>query len=626
MKRSVVAAATGLLLSTVLPVAGGGEGGGRGTRQAGNAGQVTVLTGVVVTDEASPRPMRRATVRVSGDGLASARDIGTDDEGRFVFRDLPAGSFVVSASKPGYVDAFHGARRPGRGPGVPVAVAAGTSVDVVLRMLPGAVITGFVTDSFGGPAPDVRVSAVELGGGGTTTSQALTDDRGVYRIFGLSPGEYVVSAVSGLRSRQQGAYGAPGEILYTTEREAQWARTIMDRAGASPTALVTSLPPAGGSPTTRVTPVPPAGRPVAYAPVYHPGTTNLAVASSIVVAAGEERSGVDLALQLVPLARLEGRLVDDAGQPVTPAVVTLLPRRRDRPSLADRLVEGGALVLPRAAVMPPQFTIAGVPPGEYTLVARTGSAGLRATVDELDNERLWGVLDVTVTGSDQEGLVLRVAPGLQLDGRVVFNGTIPGRPDDSSRVNVELSAIGAGLGLASLSRAEVDPQGRLRFRSIAPGSYVLRAALPASAMAAGWALESAMLDGLDISDRPLVVEPGASRLDGLEVTLTDRAAEISGRLIDAGGQPATGYAIVIATTDRGFWLPNARRIRSVQPATDGSFRVSGLPPGEYAIAALLDVHEVDLADPAFLTTLVDLGYIVALDPGDVVRQDLRAGG
>jgi hypothetical protein len=250
------------------------------------------------------------------------------------------------------------------------------------------------------------------------------------------------------------------------------------------------------------------------------------VASTVVVAAGEERSGVDLALQLVPLASLEGRLVDDAGPPVTLATVTLLPRRGNRSSLADRLIGAGALVLPRVAVSPPHFTIAGVPPGEYTLVARTGSAGLRATVDELDNERLWGVLDVAVTGTDMDGLVLRVAPGLELEGRVVFNGTIPKRPDDLSRVSVELSAIGTGLGLASLSRAEVDPQGRVRFRSIAPGSYVLRAAPPREADAAGWTFESAMLSGQDIGDRPLVVEPGRAGpdgLDGLEVTFTDRA-------------------------------------------------------------------------------------------------------
>jgi hypothetical protein len=496
-----------------------------------------------------------------------------------------------------------------------VAVAAGASVDVVLKMLPGAVITGFVTDEFGGPAPDVRVSAIELGGGGSTksqASQAMTDDRGAYRIFGLPPGEYIVSALSGLRSRPEGAYGAPGEILSITDREAQWAKAVMARAGGPPPPLAT--------------PMPAAGRPVAYAPVHYPGTTNATVASPIAVAAGEERSGVDLALRIVPMARLEGQLATDSGESVSAATVTLLPRRGERASLADRLVDAGALVLPRATVSLPRFTVAGVPPGEYTLVARTGSAQVRPTVEEAAADQLWGLLDVSVTGTDQQGLVLRVWPGLQLSGRVVFEGSSRGRPDDMTRVNLTLSATGGARGLATQSSAVVDSRGGVLFRNVAPGTYLLRATLPAGATAAGWTLESAKLNGLDTADKPLVVEPGTSRLDGLDVTFTDRAAEISGRLIDAGGQPVTRYAIVIATTDRGLWLPNARRIRSVQPATDGSFRLRGLPPGEYAMAALRDVQEADLSDPEFLSTLVEAGYTLTLRPGEVVRQDLRAGG
>ncbi len=93
------------------------------------------------------------------------------------------------------------------------------------------------------------------------------------------------------------------------------------------------------------------------------------------------------------------------------------------------------------------------------------------------------------------------------------------------------------------------------------------------------------MNDCDLADRLLQATAGTGEVSDVVVTFTDRAAEISGRLIDASGRPVTPYSIVVFTQDRSLWLPNARRIRSAQPATDGSFAVSGLPAGEYAIAA-----------------------------------------
>jgi hypothetical protein len=84
----------------------------------------------------------------------------------------------------------------------------------------------------------------------------------------------------------------------------------------------------------------------------------------VTVAVGEERSGVNLTLQIVQTARVSGALLDPAGQAVTSASVSLYPRRRDQPSAADALVASGALTLPRAVVSASGFSITGVSPGE----------------------------------------------------------------------------------------------------------------------------------------------------------------------------------------------------------------------------------------------------------------------
>ena len=73
-----------------------------------------VLGGVVMTDETPSRPLRRVTIGVLGTDEAQVRLTMTDDNGRFVMPVLPAGRYLVTASKPPYVDTVYGARLPGR--------------------------------------------------------------------------------------------------------------------------------------------------------------------------------------------------------------------------------------------------------------------------------------------------------------------------------------------------------------------------------------------------------------------------------------------------------------------------------------------------------------------------------
>src|SRR6476620_9863971 len=84
------------------------------------------LSGTVVVSEASPEPVRRAIVTISGPG-ANGRSAITDDQGRFTIGGLPAGQFTLTATKPAYTKNAYGAKGPGR-PGTMIALAAGQSM------------------------------------------------------------------------------------------------------------------------------------------------------------------------------------------------------------------------------------------------------------------------------------------------------------------------------------------------------------------------------------------------------------------------------------------------------------------------------------------------------------------
>ncbi len=150
------------------------------------------IAGVVVTSGPLPQPVRGAVVSIGG----TVGDVLTDDQGLFAFVGLEAGTYALSASKPAYLKAEYGATRPG-GSGTPIKLNAGQqNTGLTVRLARGAVITGVVTDVDGQPAPNLSVSASSAERGTASGAAAsITDDRGIYRIFGLPPGDFTVATV-----------------------------------------------------------------------------------------------------------------------------------------------------------------------------------------------------------------------------------------------------------------------------------------------------------------------------------------------------------------------------------------------------------------------------------------------
>ena len=130
--------------------------------------------------------------------LADTRVADTDERGRFVFRGVAAGTYRLLAQHDAFV----------RATGRTVTVVAGQPVrDLVVAMTPTGVITGRVVDEYGDPVADVYVRAVavkadlKVGLYLDSTFEATTNDLGEYRLFGLPPGAYIVSAAPYLAAR-----------------------------------------------------------------------------------------------------------------------------------------------------------------------------------------------------------------------------------------------------------------------------------------------------------------------------------------------------------------------------------------------------------------------------------------
>src|SRR5499426_2681110 len=151
-----------------------------------------VIIGRVVND--AGRPVAGAQILLVKAGVkieSGAQSSSADGEGNFKATGLGPGSYMISTNVPGYVvartDSEGDYHRPGE--------------NITINLIKGGVITGRVTDPYGEPMVGVRVQASkarELEGGQKYVGDMmqmggrLTDDRGVYRLYGLEPGVYVV--------------------------------------------------------------------------------------------------------------------------------------------------------------------------------------------------------------------------------------------------------------------------------------------------------------------------------------------------------------------------------------------------------------------------------------------------
>lgn len=530
----------------------------RDTRTAGAAGTANGrITGVVVSDEPQPRPLRRARVTLTGAGLDAPHTAITADDGSFVFDALPAGRFTLIAAKEPYVSMAYGARRPGR-PGTGIQVAAGQAVPVTLRLPRGAVITGTVVDVDGRPASGVPVHALSRRPGGALAERqwvntpgvipGASDDRGVYRLYGLPAGEYVVTA----QPPQRGPTVGPNVEI-----------RAMQGGSAAP-------------------------RPVALAPVFHGGGADLARAARIGLRAGEERTAADIQLEYVPLATVSGVVTAPAGW--TPARLSLWRTEETAP------FQGGTATV--TADPQGSFTFRGVRPGTYRLAARAvpPAAGGDVRAPSVTDAAQFALADVAVAGDDVEGVALSLQPALTLAGRIVFE-TDRGVPPTAFELRTGAPATLAGApGGWQVPTVIVDGT-TFRVAGMVPGLYRMMLTPPGVRAPIGsWWLTSISAGGRELLDEPLNLQQS---LDDAVATLSDRASEVSGTLRDPQGAAIPDLWIVVFPVDRTGWFAHSRRLAAVRANREGRWTVRNLPPGEYRVVSG-DFEQFEWFDPAVL--------------------------
>jgi hypothetical protein len=558
-------------------------------------------------------------VLVDGGGAIAVKSTSTDATGAFEFAELPAGKYTLSAARPGYVESIYGQQQPGSGrPGTPIQLAdAQTIKDLTLKLAKGGVVTGLVTDEYGFPSvgTPVRVYRTVFRNGERALAQAATattDDRGRYRTYGLLPGEYVI--VASPRPVALAAEAAMREARVQAELALVMAQRELVAKEAFEVARAAEVRANGAIAT-----MPPAGPAQGYAPVYFPGTTSASNAARVALGVSEEKSAIDIPLQVVPFSTIHGFV--SGVSPMPAALSVYLTETGPLTGLGTRTARVDA---------EGRFFFTGVPPGQYQLFVRSALRPAVASVasakgppiEAAPAQWLWAQSDLAIAGQPRADVSLSLAPGMSISGSVTFRGSST-PPVDPTRVRINflpltLSPSGAEMELGTAS-ARVDEQGRFTAVGLMPGRYRVTAS-----GAGSWVLSTVTAQGREALDFPIEVRPGED-VGGVAVTFSDRSTTLEGLLQDATGQPASSYTVVAFADDSRYWTPASRRIQATRPASDGRFSFRNLPAGEYRLAAVIDPEPGQWFDPEFLRQLAAASTPVRLAEGETKTQTLRLG-
>jgi hypothetical protein len=521
-------------------------------------------------DAGAPVAHARIVLAKVGGTLADYRTTVADANGAFELPGLGPGTYRIHATRDGYLPAEFGRRASGQS-GVPVEIYEGqVPSDVEIVMTPTGVITGHVSlrDE---PLSHTIVRALKAayvdGERQLSVAEwAETDDRGEYRLFGLAPGTYFVSATPRARARIEGTTLVTPVMATNGNGNRREERTPIKEENLSAAAFERS----------------------AIAPQFYPNTPTIEAALPVALTAGAVVAGIDFALAPSPPMRIRG-MVAVVGVPNIDSI-------RVRVQPADI-----AYSLPSADKLPDStgaFEFSGLPPGNYDVVALATSFATSGTTQYTKAIRVRAV--------DQEPppVAIQVGPAISVLGRVTVDGKAI--PTGVRAIGVQLR--GTAVRGACCGAAFTASDGSFVINNVVPGEYRLRLVTPGRTF---WT-KSARFNGDDVRSSPLLISAESIPRE-LEIDLSSTSASIQALVTDSHQSPQPGVLVVAipAADRRGF---NSAFMSATTDAF-GRAQIDGLPPGDYELFASASIGAGDWQDPAVLQRHVGTGTVVHATEG-----------
>jgi len=395
-------------------------------------------------------PVKKALVEVVSDDSVDPKvfTATTSAEGRFVLDGIPAGEYRVFAERTGFIAVDKKGHQAGQ---TAISLQAGQHLqDVVLYMLPAAIVNGRVFDEDGDPMADVDVVAwrpIYAPGGARWESAATqrTNDLGEYRIPGLFPGKYLISATPG-----------PGIENFATQLKGP-----------------------NGPPEPDM----------AYFTTYYPNVAERSQANPIEIHPADDLT-LDFSLTRIAASTIYGTVANL--EPTAKAVVSMHMSENEQFLTQIDVDKNG------------KFEIKHVPPGTYTILAAVSTSDSVQVAHRI----------VNVAGTNVEGVRLIPSPGATVQGQVRFEGGRAVDPDrlsiDLHATNGDDEPLGVTRFIGDNNRVTAD--GRFGWKNVPSGTYYVQVTMDNAPSADGF-VKSVTSGGQNLLDSGLTVNGSSSFID-----------------------------------------------------------------------------------------------------------------
>ncbi len=491
------------------------------------------ITGRVVGDGGRTLANASVVARTVG-GAGALLMSATDTEGNFELTGLPPAAYLLSAFAPGYVVEAATAQQP--------AILARPGETLTIKMVKGGVITGQVLDAAGNPLVAARVHVLRVRDAqgqpvrlGAPKRDVTTDDRGIYRHYGLEPGAYLVSV------------GGSGNF------------------NTSPMSVVNE------------------------SPSYYPASTR-SMATEVVVGERQEISGINIQQRsqrgYTVSGYLSGLLKAEGTRNITVALV----------NASNGVVE--ALLSSNGEGNNRAFAFYGVPEGEYELTAQsslgTEDAAIAPARHASVNGRDAAPVELTLQPLGSVAGRITLEPSRRAEPNTLCTGRRSARLEESI---IQLRRGGAEAGRAAeplrsvftpASDTTPDAKGAFVLRDLPAGRYILRLDLPnqdwfvRAVTASGGAPNQTQM--IDAARNGLTLAVG-EHLEGLTVSIGDGASYLHGRVTTSlEGTSIPARMLVYMMPAERVQAENSLRYTAAPVQSDGTFSFEHVAPGRYWLA------------------------------------------
>jgi hypothetical protein len=528
----------------------------------------SVVRGRAVYDD-TDRPVRRARVVLleSSGGRTPERSGMTNASGEFRIKNVPAGSYFVMIDAPGvitpisFIDIeeveserinFDEIRKNF----TEITVDGTNEQTIKVRARKGGAINGKVTYADGDPAINVRVNVMRKKDGRaarfitninpTTFFGIQTDDRGMYRLSSLPPGEYIVSVI-------ETADHTDGR----GEREEYWGS--MSWFGAN-SLLVT----------------------------YYPSAINPGEAATVQVDAGQEQNEINISLVERTLHKISGTLVTRRDNKPLPSVRIGIKNKTDRNKndLGGYMAQGNSQMTDEQG----RFSFSEIPDGPYTLTVDAAQIGEDPVEPEEGEEEAEPATppqpvepkrrfprkqqDVTINGNDVADLIVAMSEGASVSGIVTFEG------DRGSRTSFYITLEDTtGSEIPSGERQYLQEDGRFTLDGLNAGGFYPKI-IVSDENSEKYYVKSMTAGGADLMRDLLVIGEGTVIRD-VRVLVASDGATLAGRILTQNNMPVTGARLVLIPANQTKWRARPAYLFGAS-AANGDYSISGAP-GEYLI-------------------------------------------